>query len=68
MKKSCNGCKAFDSTSNGRCKLGYKLKREYFNDIIIKYKPTEECEKTIIYGSIYFHIQRKTKELNKGVI
>ena len=66
MKKSCNGCKAFDSTSNGRCKLGYKLKREYFNDIIIKYKPTEECEKPLsmeAYISIYSEKQKRQTEI-----
>jgi hypothetical protein len=43
MKKSCNGCRAYDGD---RCELGFETKvKQYFNYIPVELMPTEECPK-----------------------
>lgn len=52
MKRTCDGCKAFNDSFN-RCDLGYKIepcKHVWF--IPVKFRPLEECPKPKTYKEL----------------
>lgn len=46
MKRTCNACKALDTTFQARCKLRYKIVVvKEIDHIPVSWKPLEECPK-----------------------
>jgi hypothetical protein len=45
MKRTCNGCKAFEAIQENKCGLGFKIEKIYYKQIVVECKPLEECPK-----------------------
>jgi hypothetical protein len=66
MKRKCDGCKALEvDRYYGRCLLGHSIKNERINDLIIVYKPLEECPKPMT-NIQFIEAPRKGWEVKNG--
>ena len=67
MKRSCFGCKAFDSVGDHRkmCSLNYQFELIYNPKTghLIKAKPLEECPKPLTTKQLIIEINKKNKQL-----
>ena len=62
MKKTCNGCYAFEQAIN-KCSLNYKLASgDRVWGIVVNYKPLEDCPKPKTIKEYYKLTIRKGKK------
>jgi hypothetical protein len=70
MKRTCNGCKALDTTFQAQCKLGYNIEiaKEY-DHISVSWKPLEECDKPMTTSDFIYaygiRMKQRKSDLDK---
>lgn len=62
MKRTCEGCRALDTTFRTRCDLGFEISasKQYYG-LDVAWKPLEECPKPKTYNSYFYYQSLKSR-------